>query len=132
MHPIGWYLLGILPYQGIPSQVGRYVDQGLVPTPESLAAGTAGSFAVGTAISLWKPNMGHIMSYHKLRVLGFQFQASSSYWSGGPIWRMPLWARATGWGLAAYGIHHLYTSGESNATAALPGNRFKLIADYLG
>ncbi len=112
MHPIGWYLYGILPYQGIPANVGRYVDQGILPSSETLAAGAVGSFAVTTALSLWKPKIGEVMAYHKLRMLGFQFQASSSYWHGGPIWRMPLWARATGWGLAAYSTYSFVTQTE--------------------
>ena len=133
MHPLGWYLYGILPYQGIPANVGRYIDKGLLPSPQTLAQGVIGSTVAGTAIGMWQPKLGEFMMYHKLRMFGFQLGSKSPYWTGtGPLWRMPLWARATGWGLAAYGIHRLYTSGESNATAALPGNRFKLISDYLG
>lgn len=94
--------------------VAKYVTENMLPTPKSIAAGTIGSSLVSAGISWKYPKYGEAVAYIRLRALGFQFQKGSSYWHGGPIWRMPLWARATGWGVLGYQAHSFLSHEHDN------------------
>lgn len=89
-----WFALGLIPFAGFPVHLLRYEKEDHVPSGLQLVAGAAAS--QGLAYGLQRATgykVADHLAYYRLRSLGFQLQASSSYWSGGPLWRMPFLAR---------------------------------------